>query len=163
MAKNPAWPNWWQHFRTWATTPQGVRRGMPAPFSPADARPFRPTVPLAPFGGAIRHESEGYSRGADALTFDSGHLDLNPLGSGVFYDRQLPIHQEGRFDPNTQQYIGDFGAYVEGLGIVWGAPTPINQGDQPRGSPIYSPDILAAIMGPASFIPSDEISVQPIF
>lgn len=158
--------SWWNRIRDWATKPQATQRGAPAPFSPNDRLDFRPQPPTPAFGGAIQTMSRDYSRGANALTYNSGSLEYDPIGGGTFYTRQLPIHQEGRFDPNTLQYIGDTGQYIEGLGIVWGAPTPINYGNNPRMGPIYSPEILAAILGPAAgnaVIDPSTIEVQPLF
>lgn len=156
---------WWDRLRAWANKPQATQRGQPAPFSPYDRRPS-PLNEGVPFGGALQHQSRDYSRSAQSLTYLSGVLSYDPIGPGTFYTRQLPIHQDGIFDPNTATYRGDTGQYVEGLGIVWGSPTPINYGNNPIGGPIYTPEILAAILGPAAgnaVIDPSTIMVQPLF
>lgn len=158
--------SWLARFRPWADRDEAKHRGQPAALSPHDLRRGGCPLVLPPPDGAMRRGRpvpDVNLGGAGRTQFVGGYLPLNPIGAGVFYRNQLPIHQDGRFDPNTAQYFSDFGSYVPGLGVVWGM-APVNFGNQPRMQPIYTPEQLATLIGgPASGALVEPITNIPIF
>src|SRR5689334_4859034 len=133
---------WLSKARAWSDRSEANHRGQPAPYSPFDMRRHEPLVEPAPDGFMHRGAfAQDFSPGQGRRKFVVAYLPLNPIGAGTFYMNQLPIHQDGRFDPNTGQYFTDFGQYLPGLGVVWGA-AGVNYGRQPsRLQPIYTPEL----------------------